>query len=110
MGYGTQVPDPAILLAARMSKLICHTCMKLVCRECLYQKHKGNPNGLGEGSKEEDQMHEFEPIEDFKVRVKQTVWMINSKLDASIIKLKHLQARFAIATGQPPEEEDSDEE
>ena len=55
-------------------------------------------------------MHDFEPIEDFKVRVKQTVWMINSKLDASIIKLKHLQARFAIATGRSPDDEDSDEE
>ena len=36
--------------------------------------------------------------------------MINSKLDASIIKLKHLQARFAIATGRSPEEEESDGE
>lgn len=36
--------------------------------------------------------------------------MINSKLDASIIKLKHLQARYKIATGSSSGEEDSEEE
>jgi len=36
--------------------------------------------------------HENEFIEDFKVRVKQTVWMIITKLDASILKLKYLNA------------------
>ena len=97
MGYGTQVPDPSKMAQARLSRFICHTTMKLVCRECLYAKHRGDPFDQEEGAKAE--MYDFEPIEDFKVRVKQTVWMINSKLDASIIKLKHLQARYKIMTG-----------
>ena len=72
MGYGTQVPDPTKMAQSRLSRLICHTCMKLVCRECLYQCHRGDPFGQDsqdEGS-EKNEMHDFEPIEDFKVRVK----------------------------------------
>ena len=41
--------------------------------------------------------HNPELIDDFKVRVKQTVWLINTKLDKSILKLRFLKSKLAIA-------------
>jgi hypothetical protein len=41
--------------------------------------------------------HSPEFIDDFKVRVKQTVWLINTKLDKSILKLRLLKSKLAIA-------------
>ena len=105
MGYGTQVPDPTGLLTTRQSKFICHTCLKLVCRECLFEKHRSVGSNSLEGASEAT--HDFEPIDDFKTRVRQTVFLINSKLDISITKLKFVQAQYLIATRKEAEEPDT---
>ena len=96
MGYGTQVPDPTALLTIRVAKFICHTCLELVCRECLFEKHRDiSPEGVS---------CDFEPIDEFKIRVRQTVFLINSKLDISITKLKFAQAQYLIASRKELEE------
>lgn len=42
------------------------------------------------------EFHKNEYIEEFKVRVKQTVWLIITKLDKAILKLKFLIAQLKI--------------
>lgn len=66
----------------KLAAYICHDTSSLVCTECMLSNYNTNST-------------EF--IEDFKVRVKQTVWLINTKLDKSILKLRFLKSRLQIA-------------
>ena len=76
--------------------------MKLVCRECLFEKHRNVNKSSAEGAP--DVCCDFEPIDEFKTRVRQTVFLINSKLDIAITKLKFVQAQYLIATRNDSEE------
>jgi hypothetical protein len=76
---------------------MCLNCESLCCRQCFAKYHRGVYRDCepGEPAKE----HECEVIEDFQNRIKQTVWMINSKLDKSIQKMRFLIAELILVGG-----------
>ena len=55
-------------------------------------------------------MHEYEQIDEFIANVKQTVWVINYKLQESITKLMFLQSKLRVTLGRDPDQAPSPSE
>lgn len=68
---------------ATEATFICHKCPEtLLCQVCLLQTHRQGTS-----------FHDSELIELYATRLKQTVWLLITKLDRNILKLRYEVSR-----------------
>ena len=76
-------------LKARVSTHFCLDCTKLCCSQCMVKQHRNKDNTW----------HNTESIDEYRERIQQTVYVINSKLDNAIAKLRFLSAQLILVGG-----------